>query len=72
MIIIISLLVALVVAGNKHRRLEEQLDNISDIKDLSHLKELKEELTDSKRDVRRKKRANRKLSKAKGILRPRR
>ena len=70
--IIIALLVVLAFASNKHKQLEDQLDSISDIQDLDQLKALKEEPTDSKRDVRRKKRANRKLSKAKRILRPRR
>jgi len=69
--IIIALLVVLAFASNKYKRLENQLDNISDIKDINQLKELKEDITDSKRDVRRKKRANKKVSKAKRILRPR-
>jgi len=63
--------VGLAFAGSKYKRLEDQLDNISDIKQLNNLKQLTEEHTDSKRDVRRKRRANRKLSKAKRILRPR-
>jgi hypothetical protein len=68
---IIALLASLAFAGSKYKRLEDQLDKISDIKELNNLKQLTEEPTDSKRDVRRKKRANRKLSKAKRILRPR-
>ena len=71
MIVIVSLLISLAVAGSKHRRLEDQLDSISDIQDLNQLKALQDEPTDSKREARRKRRANRKLNRAKKILRPR-